>query len=185
MKVARVYLYFILLIILFLFLCSACSENLTSDKAKQLILAETKYPLKKIGSIEISQSPEQGILITKDKMQNYIKLLANKLILMNIRGISSDGIEYYDVKLTDEGKIYVIKENRENDKLIVDVLLGEMIFDKIITIRKDNNKEGYNVNYLDEISRMTPFGACLIDRTEYERSVRLTLHKGKWQIDKN
>jgi len=183
MNIKIVSLYITLLIALLLCLGIACSENLTHDKAKQLILAETKYPIRKIGSVEISQSPDQGVLIAKEKMQNYIKLLANKLISMNIRGIGSDGSEYYDVKLTDEGNKYVLKENKENGKLIVDVLLGEMIFDKIINIRKD--KEGYNVQYLDEISRITPFGACLIDRTEYERTVRLTLHNGKWQIEKN
>ena len=174
-----------ILIAIMLLISIGCSENLTNDKAKQLILSATKYPIKEIGSVEISQSPDQGILINKDKMSIYIKMLANKLISMNIHGIGSNGSEYYDVNLTDEGKKYVLKERTENNKIIIDVLLGESIFEKIINIRKEDNEAGYNVKYLEEIGRITPFGACLIDKMENEKNIRLILVNGKWKIEAN
>lgn len=173
-----------LAIAVYLSLSIGCSDNLTTDKVRQLILTETKYPIKKFGSFEISQSPDHNVLIGKDNMPMYIKMLANKLITMDIRGIGSGGSEYYDVKITEEGKKYLLKEYKSDDKLLVDVLLGEMIFEKIISIRKDTEREGYTVKYLDELSRMTPFGACLIDKTEYERTIRVALHNRKWQIEK-
>jgi hypothetical protein len=110
-------------------------------------------------------------------------MLANKLILMDIHGIGSNGSEYYDVTLTDEGKKYVLQERTENNKIIIDVLLGELIFDKIINIRKEDNGAGYNVKYLEEIGRITPFGVCLIDKTKNEKNIRLILHNGKWKIE--
>lgn len=171
-----------LLVATIFILIIGCSENLTNDQAKKIILATTKYPVKKIGSVEISQNPNQGLLITKDKMPNYIKMLANKLISMDILGIGTNGSEYYDVKLTDEGKKYVLKENTIANKLVVDVMLGEVIFEKIINIRKGADGEGYDVKYLEEMGRITPFGTCLIDKAEYERTVRLVLHDGKWKI---
>ena len=183
MRAKVVYFYVTSLITILLFISIGCSEDLTNDKAKQLILAATKYPVKKIGSVEISQSPDQGILITKDKMSNYIKMLANKLILMNIHGIGSNGSEYYVVNLTEEGRKYVLQERTENNKIIIDVLLGELIFDKIINIRKDDNGTGYSVKYLEEIGRITPFGVCLIDKTKNEKNIRLILHYGKWKIE--
>jgi hypothetical protein len=183
MRGKAVYFYINLLIATVVFISVGCSENLTTDKAKQLILAETKYPIKKIGSVEISQSHDQGILITKDKMPNYIKMLANKLISMNIRGIGSNGSEYYDVRLTDEGKIFVLQERNESNKIIIDVLLGELIFDKIINIRKEDNGAAYNIKYSEEIGRITPFGVCLIDKTVNEKNIRLVLHNGKWKIE--
>ncbi|MHB9074525.1 MAG: hypothetical protein ACYC6G_13480 [Desulfobaccales bacterium] len=183
MREKVVYFYINLFIAIVVFISIGCSENLTNDKAKQLILAATKYPVKKIASVEISQSPDQGILITKDEMSNYIKMLANKLISMNIHGIGSNGSEYYDVNLTDEGKKYVLQERTENNKIIIDVLLGEIIFEKIINIRKEDNGAGYNVKYLEEIGRITPFGVCLIDKTENEKNIRLILHNGKWKIE--
>jgi hypothetical protein len=172
-----------LLMAILIFISIGCSENLTNDKAKKLILAATKYPVKKIGSVEISQSSDQGILITKDNMSSYIKMLSKKLILMNIHGIGSTGSEYYDVTLTDEGKKYVLQERTENNKIIIDVLLGELIFEKIINIRKEDNGAGYNVKYLEEIGRITPFGVCLIDKTKKEKNIRLILHNGKWKIE--
>jgi hypothetical protein len=185
MRGKAVYFSVNLLIAILVFISIGCSENLTNDKAKQLILAATKYPVKKIGSVEISQSPNQGILITKDKMPNYIKMLTNKLISMNIHGIGSNGSEYYDVNLTDEGKRYVLKERTENNKIIIDVLLGESIFEKIINIRKEGDGAVYNVKYLEGIGRITPFGACLIDKMENEKNIRLVLDNGRWKIDKN
>lgn len=174
------YVYLILLIISCLLLNIGCSENLTNEKAQKIIIAATKYPLKRIGSFEISPSPDQGVLITPDKMPDYIKMMANKLISMNIRGISKDGSEYYDVKLTDEGKRFVLQEVKENDKLVIKVLLGELIFDKIINIRKEPDKEIYNVNYSEEVSKLTPFGACLINKAIYEKTIGLVLSRGKW-----
>jgi len=183
MREKVVYFYVNLLIPILVLINIGCSENLTNDKAKQLILAATKYPVKKIGSVEISQSHDQGILITKANMSHYIKILANKLILMNIHGIGSNGMEYYAVNLTDEGKKYVLKERIEDNKIIIDVLLGELIFDKIINIRKEDNTAGYNVKYLEEIGRITPFGVCLLDEIKNKKSIRLILHNGKWEIE--
>jgi hypothetical protein len=183
MRAKVVYFYVTSLIAILLFISIGCSEDLTNDKAKQLILAATKYPVNKIGSVEISQSPDQGILITKEKMPNYIKMLANKLILMNIHGIGSNGSEYYAVNLTDEGNKYVLQERTENNKIIIDVSLGELIFNKIINIRKEDNGAGYNAKYLEEIVRITPFGGCLIDKTQNEKNIRLILDSGKWRIE--
>lgn len=183
MKRNDIRFYQILIIVTIAFFNIGCSESLTNDQAKKIILATNKYPLKKIASVEISSNSDQGVLITKDKMYNYIKMLANKLISMNIRGIGSNGNEYYDVKLTDEGKRYVLKENTQDNKLVVDVLLGEVIFDKIVNIRKEANGDRYNVNYIEEMSRITPFGTCLIDKGEYDRTVRLVLQDGKWKIE--
>lgn len=175
--------YLNLLIVLLVLFSVGCSENLTQDKAKQLIISATKYPIKKIGTFEISQNPDKGILITKDKMPDYIKMMANKLISLDIRGIDNSGNPYYDVKLTDEGKHYVLQERKEDNKLMVDALLGELIFDKIIKIRKEPNGKRYIVNYSQELGRITPFGVCLIDKTEYLMEIRLVLQSGKWQIE--
>lgn len=171
------------LMIFLVLLNIGCSENLTNEKAKKIIISETKYPLKKIGSFEISQSPDQGVMIAKDKMPDYIKMMANKLILLNIRSVSRDGSEYYDVKLTDEGNKFVLHKKEVEGKSIIEVLLGEIIFDKIISIRKDPNKDVYKVTYLEEIGRITPFGTCLINQPTYEKTISLVLHNGKWQKD--
>jgi hypothetical protein len=156
-----------------------CSNNLTKDRAREAISAATHYPLKKIGHLEISG---RGVLITKEKMPDYIKLMAEKLITMNIRNISSSGGEYYEVKLTAAGKKYVLKQRQSGDSLDVEVLLGEIVFDRIISIRQENDRPVYTVNYLEEMSRITPFGTCLIKKPIYEKTVRLALHKGKWQL---
>ena len=185
MKGNRIHFYLILMAITIVPISIGCSENLTTDKAQKIILAAKKYPVKKIGNVEISLNSGQGVLITKDKMHNYIKMFANKLISMNIRGLGSDSSEYYDVELTDEGKKYVIKENTIDNKLVVDVLLGEVIFGNIVNIRKDPNGQGYNVKFLEEFSRITPFGSCLIDKTVFERTVHLALYERKWKIGNN
>lgn len=175
----------ILLVIAAVILCVGCSENLTNEKAKKLILATAKYPIKKIAVIAVSPGPDHAILISKDEMPNYIKMMANKLITMNIHGIANNNSEYYEVKLTEEGKKYVLKEDVVDNKFVVEVLLGEAIFDKIISIRNDANGKGYNVKYLEEMRRITPFGTSLIDKAEYERTVRLVLSGGKLKIAEN
>ena len=170
------------MVILILF-SMGCSNNLTKDKAKELILAAKKYPYKQIGVVEISQNSRKGVKISKEKMPNYIKMMSNKLILMNILAIDSNGNEYYDVKLTNEGKKCVLQQKKVNNKLLIDVLLGQLIFDKIITIRQYSYGKGYNVIFSEELNRITPFSICLIDKPIYERTVHLVLHKGKWRIN--
>jgi hypothetical protein len=182
MRGKTAYLAVILLSISLAILNIGCSNNLTKDRAREAISAAKKYPLKKIVHLEISGSGGRGVLITKEKMPDYIKMMAEKLITMNIRNISNSGGEYYEVKLTAAGKKYVLKQRQIGDRLDVEVLLGEIIFDRIISIRKENDRQVYTVNYLEELSRITPFGTCLIKKPIYEKTARLALHQGKWQI---
>jgi hypothetical protein len=175
------YLTFLFIPLLLIFV--GCGDRLTGDRAKQIIIEAKKYPIKDVGTVVINQKPNEGMIISKNDMPVYIKMLSMKLIEMNIVGIDSQGVELYDVKLTDEGKKYVLNEKPEGDKIVVEILLGELIFDKLISIKKADNGTGYDVDYLQEVSKLTPFGTCLIDKPIYDVTSHLVWNNGKWDVN--
>jgi hypothetical protein len=160
---------------------SGCGDRITIEKAQQIIVAAKKYPIKKTGTVIINPQPGTGMAISKDEMPAYIKMMANKLMVMNIVGLKN-GVELYDVKLTDEGKKYVLEEKTAGDKTVLTVLLGELMFDKIINIKTTDTANAYDVKYWEEISRLTPFGASLIDKPIYDVTSRLEVHNGTWSM---
>jgi hypothetical protein len=182
MRSRKEFFYLWILLIPLIISLFGCSANLSKDKAREILSAAKKYPVKKIGTVKINHMPGKGMIIGKKDMPSYIKMLTSNLILLNVIDLNHSGIELYDVKMTDEGKKYILTKNVVKDKIVFEVLLGELIFDKIISIRKPSNENTYYVHYSEEISRLSPFGACLIDTPVYEATSQLTFAGGKWMV---
>jgi hypothetical protein len=180
---------------LFLFSLSGCGNNLSREKAFDLVNAALPKPIS--GFLETGS----GVLFhnhTPIKLSTAKKLADDKVINFVFVAQPIPDSQVYKVLLTDKGKQYIVK-GREGQTVI---LLGERNLVKITGMKMTTDNKKAEVEFEWKVINLTPFGKVVqnqnfnggllsaempIESNEktYPGTASISLYDDGWRIDKN
>jgi len=167
----------IILVLLTVFFISCKSNELTREKAKELILAKASFPTTEKGEF---QSSSYNALVGLD-VPKFEKLKQAGVITYNHDGW------YLTAEFTDLGKTFImgpVTKGNYADKF-VDVKTAEINFGEVTGIKSFPEQNMAEVTYTIN-KKLTPFGLYLFNQKDGLVNKKATFQKydDGWRLDK-
>jgi len=169
-----------LIFLLFCILCASCNKNeLTRDKAKELILKDHKYPYAFDWRIYCGD-PDYGAKVMRTNLEEK-----GFVTLRRTYGWFNSGAF---ISLTAKAKPYLLP-TPEKDKVrkIQEVKLADVNFGEITGVKKNENGKNAIVEFSTYYTNPTPF-AVLIPAKDFKKAdtsrVYFSLYDDGWRIEK-